>query len=326
MYPTLLAFCNEMSATLARLLAYVGAIVVLGLVAARMCGLPRVEAAVEPLAPRSWITIERPHRAFALILPELPGEPEPSYAIQRHPAGGGRKDTMSWGEAQSAGSRLLIEIYRPGSELKRFADPVSEILARAAELGAIRSPKPVAALDSKLGPVALVDFTARRDERARHCLGFARSFEDPRLQIAGWYCKGDDEIVDGRLIACAVDRLTVNNTLVPSGRPGLPGVDRRFRSIGGISRRPFRPIRNEYSEDRESVMLALAKKLGIALILGPRFGFQGEHGPRSHECVFRRNRPRPRGVRGGNQTWLDPPSVHRCPADTRERDFPRAGD
>ena len=209
MYPTLLAFCNEMSATLARLLAYVGAIVVLGLVAARMCGLPRVEAAVEPLAPRGWITLERPHRAFALILPELPREPEPSYAIHRHPAGGGRKDTMSWGDPQSAGSRLLIEIYRPGGELKRFADPASEILARAAELGAVTSPKPAAALDSKLGPVALVDFTAWRDERARHCLGFARSFEEPRLQIAGWYCKGDDEIVDGRLIACALDRLTV---------------------------------------------------------------------------------------------------------------------
>src|SRR2546427_11267659 len=116
------------------------------------------------------------------------------------------------------------------------------------------------------------------------------------------------------------------NTLVRSGRPGLSGVDRRFRSIGGISRQPFRPIRNEYSEDRESVMLALAKKLGIALILEPRFGFQGEHGPRSHECVFRRNRPRPRGVRGGNQTWLDTPSLQPCAADTGGTELPRAGD
>jgi hypothetical protein len=209
MYPTLPGFCNEMSAMLARLLAYVGAIVVLGILVAKMCGLPRVEAAVEPLAPRGWITVERPHRAFALFLPELPSELEPSYAIHRHPAGGGRMDTMSWGDAQSAGSRLLIEIYRPGSELKRFADPVSAILAQAADLGAVRSPKPAAALDSKFGPVAVVDFAARRDDRVRHCLGFARSFEEPRLQIAGWYCKSDDEIVDGRLVTCALDRLAV---------------------------------------------------------------------------------------------------------------------
>jgi hypothetical protein len=46
-YPTLLAFCNEMSAMLARLLGYVCAIVALGVIAAQMCGLPRVEAAVE---------------------------------------------------------------------------------------------------------------------------------------------------------------------------------------------------------------------------------------------------------------------------------------
>ena len=209
MYPTLFAFCNEMSATLARLLAYLGAIVVLGLVAAKMCGLPRVEAAVEPATRQAWINIERPHRAFALILPEFPTEPEPSYAIHRHPLGGGRKDTMTWGEPESPGSRLMIEIYRPGNELKRFADPANEIMARTAELGAARPPKPAGVIDSKFGPVALVDFTARRDERSRHCLGFVRAFSEPRLQIAGWYCKGDDEIIDGNLIACALDRLAV---------------------------------------------------------------------------------------------------------------------
>jgi hypothetical protein len=64
-YPTLLAFCNEMSAMLARLLGHVCAIVALGVIAAQMCGLPRVEAAVEPMAARDWINIVHPHRAFA---------------------------------------------------------------------------------------------------------------------------------------------------------------------------------------------------------------------------------------------------------------------
>jgi hypothetical protein len=57
-YPTLLAFCNEMSATLARLLAYLGAIFVLGVIAAKMCGLPWVEAAVEPASAGSRRMIE----------------------------------------------------------------------------------------------------------------------------------------------------------------------------------------------------------------------------------------------------------------------------
>jgi len=57
-YPTLLACCNEMGAMLGRLLGHVCAIVALGLIAAKLCGLPRVEAAVEPMAGRD-VRIER---------------------------------------------------------------------------------------------------------------------------------------------------------------------------------------------------------------------------------------------------------------------------
>ena len=63
----LLAFCNEMSAMLARLLAYVGAVVALGMIAAQMCGPPRVEAAVEPIERADWLA--------ATGAPELRGRP-----------------------------------------------------------------------------------------------------------------------------------------------------------------------------------------------------------------------------------------------------------
>jgi len=66
MYPTLLACCQEMGAALARLLAYVGAVVALGLIAAKMCAPPRVEAAVA-------VTIERADWLAATGAPELRG-------------------------------------------------------------------------------------------------------------------------------------------------------------------------------------------------------------------------------------------------------------
>ena len=66
MYPTLLACCQEMGAALARLLAYVGAVVALGLIAAKMCAPPRVEAAVV-------VTIERADWLAATGAPELRG-------------------------------------------------------------------------------------------------------------------------------------------------------------------------------------------------------------------------------------------------------------
>jgi hypothetical protein len=68
-YPTLLAFCNEMGATLARLLGYTGAIVALGMIAAKMCGLPPAEAAVE-------VTIERADWLTATGAPKLRGRHE----------------------------------------------------------------------------------------------------------------------------------------------------------------------------------------------------------------------------------------------------------
>jgi hypothetical protein len=200
-----LAFGNEVSATFARLLAYIGAIAVIGVVTARMFGVPDVEAAVDPAARPQWFPIERPHRAFMLILPEFPLDPEPSYAIQRHVSGGGRKDIMTWGEPDTLGSRLMIEIYRPGSELAPGADTTVSI----EDLGTIAGVKSAGSIDSKFGPLTLVEFTARRAERTRRCLGFARAFDEPRVRIAGWYCRGGDEVIQPQPIACALDRLAV---------------------------------------------------------------------------------------------------------------------
>jgi hypothetical protein len=203
---SLLSFCNEVSATFARLLAYIGVLALLAAVAARVFGVGDVEAAIDPSERSPWIAIERPHPAFALTVPELG---EAAYAMHRHPAGGGRKDIMTWGEPESLGSRLMVEIYRPGGELVEFADARSEITTRTAELGATTRLKPAEPVETKFGRTALVDFVARRQNRTRHCLGFVRAFEEPRLQIAGWYCKGNDEIIDRNYVACTLDRLAV---------------------------------------------------------------------------------------------------------------------
>jgi hypothetical protein len=59
----------------------------------------------------------------------------------------------------------------------------------------------------------LVDFAVsargKPGGRARRCLGFARSFAEPPMQIAGWYCSAGEEVVDRATLACALDRLTM---------------------------------------------------------------------------------------------------------------------
>jgi hypothetical protein len=202
----LLSVCNEITATLGRLLGYAAVIAFLGAVVAKFLGTPEVEAAYDPASRPAWAAIERPHPAFALIVPDFS---ESSYAIHRHRTGNGRKDIMLWGEPESPGSRLMVEIYRPGTEIARFGDPLTEISARAAELGDASNFARAAAVDSKFGDIALVDFVAASGERTRHCLGFVRAFDEPLVQIAGWYCKGNDEIIDHAKIACVLDRLSV---------------------------------------------------------------------------------------------------------------------
>lgn len=198
---------HEVSATTVRIFAYIGAMAVIAVAAARFFA-PAVEAAIEPVTRSDWTDVERPYRAFSLTIPEF-AEPMPEYAIRRHATGGGRKDTMSWGAPDGAGSRFFVEIYRPGTELKRFADPASEIAARTDDLGRIKALTPADPIESKFGRVAAFDFAARAGEHVRHCVGFARAFVEPRLQIAGWYCKGDAEVVDRGTLACALERLSL---------------------------------------------------------------------------------------------------------------------
>ena len=84
MYPTLLACCNEMGAMLARLLGYVCAIVALGVIAAQMCGLPRVEAAVEPVERADWLAAHRRPRAARKARNEVALVSRASAASAKH--------------------------------------------------------------------------------------------------------------------------------------------------------------------------------------------------------------------------------------------------
>jgi hypothetical protein len=133
------------------------------------------------------------------------------YAFHRHAGGSGRKDTLSWGERDRAHSYFMLEIYRPGGEIDRFDRPANEIGARVAELGSIKNATPSAGLDSKFGRFATARFVVALDDGTRHCLGFALPFDEPRLQIAGVYCRPEGEIIDHGLLACALDRLSLNS-------------------------------------------------------------------------------------------------------------------
>ena len=108
---------DDIRATVARLVAYIGALAAFAVGVLSLFGDP------------AWTTVERPYPAFELLMPELAGS-DYSYGIQRRGGDGARKDLMTWGDAAAAGPYAMGEIYRPAGASDRFLDAANEIAAR----------------------------------------------------------------------------------------------------------------------------------------------------------------------------------------------------
>jgi hypothetical protein len=211
---------EDIRATFVRILAYMGGLAILAIAVASLFREPSGAAAIEPASRPEWVNIERPHPAFELQMPELAASAS-DYAIMRRDADGARKDVLSYGAADASGPYVMVEIYRPGSASERFIDAPSEIAARILPFTVTDDVKPAGKIDSKFGSMNLVDFAIATQGRARRCLGFARSFDEPVMQIAGWYCSPGDEVVDRATLACTLDRLT---SLSAGGDAKLAGL------------------------------------------------------------------------------------------------------
>lgn len=199
---------REAGAIAIRLAAYLGALAAIAIVAIRLFPVAQSSALTATPEKPQWAAMERPHAAYAVAFPDIT-DPKPGYTVLRSP-GGGRKDVATFeGQGKAAGRSATLEIYRPGSELTRFETPGKEIAARAAQAGTVEDAAPALALESRFGPMALVDFTLVQNGVRRGCLGFVGRASDPELQISGWFCNAGPGIVARPAIACGLDRLTL---------------------------------------------------------------------------------------------------------------------
>jgi hypothetical protein len=218
---------GDIRATIVRIVAYMGGLGLLAILAASFLRDETVVAAVNPVLRPNWVSIDRPHPAFELQMPEWASS-NADYAILRRSSDGGRKDVLSWGDPAASGPFVTVEIYRPGSAGEHFIDAPSEIAARIVTFNVIDDVKPAGQFDTKFGTVPLVDFAiaaggpaAKRGDgpaQSRRCLGFARAFSSPLMQISGWYCSPGEEVVERAVLSCAIDRLTM---LSAGGDPNL---------------------------------------------------------------------------------------------------------
>ncbi|MHB0772233.1 hypothetical protein [Bradyrhizobium sp. 5.13L] len=200
----LAAFADEVVGTLARLIAYVGALALFAILAlAALDQLPDL-GDDEPAARPGWSVAGRSHPAFAVAKFDS-SEKTASYTVLRHPEGG-RKDVLRWtGEADSPVAEL--EIYREGTEFD-VTRPAAAGLAVQMGLGAATALEQAGLIDTKFGPVALFR-PAGAMEGVRGCLGYLKRNEEPALQISGFSCQGDSVPARRAAIACMLNRLTL---------------------------------------------------------------------------------------------------------------------
>jgi hypothetical protein len=198
-HPALTSFADECCGTLARLLAYVGALALLAIVGIHLWDELPVGEAIEPSAKSGWSLASRSHPAFAISQFDLPEKTE-TYQILRHPEGD-RKDVVRWA-TQDQKPVAELEIYRPGGEASPSRPAVADIAAR---MGASKL-EAAGVIDSKFGPVTLLRLVGGADD-ARACLGFMKRIDDPNFRISGWSCQGENLPARRAAIGCMLNRL-----------------------------------------------------------------------------------------------------------------------
>ena len=198
-FAMLCLFANELRATLARAVVYAAALALFALAGVEVLTKVHGPNLARDAAPTDWVEVAKPMPVFAMSMPEF-GEAT-RYAIWRHASGQGRKDILSFGEPGSA--TAMVEIFRAGAEAEQDDTTASIPELRLSRAAFERT------IDTKFGRVLVEPFADRAPTGERRCLRFSRAFDEPRLEISGWYCNAGLEIVDRGMLACALDRLTL---------------------------------------------------------------------------------------------------------------------
>jgi hypothetical protein len=195
----------ELRGALVRIFAYLGAICALSVIATEFFKQPDALNFAVPAPRPAWIEVDNPWPAFQLEAPAFGDDTD--YGIRRHAAGGGRKDILSFGELGNTQRFMNVEIYRAGQEIGHFGTPAEEVRALGAEQGRVLGMRSSMPIPSKFGPFQTFEF-AIGPFGGYNCIGFLRSFDNPRVQIGGLSCNMN-LLVDRKTISCALDRLTL---------------------------------------------------------------------------------------------------------------------
>jgi hypothetical protein len=235
---------TEFRAATVRILAYLGAIGALSVIAAEIVKQPALVAMGETATRPAWLEVDRPWPAFQLSVPGFT-EDDTHYAIRRHTAGGGRRDTLTFGELGKTQRYLSFDIYRAGQEAGEFGSDAEGVRELAGDQGRVTGMRSSMPIPSKFGPFQTFDF-AIGPFNGYTCIGFMRTFNTQRVRIGGLSCNMN-LLIDRSSISCALDRLT----LMSAGSD--PDIARLFAQA---------ELKRSFCGSRDHIMYATPKRAG----------------------------------------------------------------
>jgi hypothetical protein len=134
-----------------------------------------------------------------------------AYSVRHHRLGGGRKDELTFGNADAErGAYMRVSLYRPGEEGMAEPDPFEAVIALASESGIDAELRETERkLKTKFGALPIVAMKVSGANGPRACLATASGWNDPRFGLVAWLCNAGPEIVAQGQFACLLDRIAL---------------------------------------------------------------------------------------------------------------------
>jgi hypothetical protein len=189
-------------------LAYLAVVVMSGILVKELLAPTPAASSVSPTPDKNpaWIEIARPVGSFALEATELSGL-DHQYNVRRHRTGGGRKDILTFGQAENGKTYVRVELYRPGQEGMADPDTLDATAALAANSGInAEIQQSSGRLKTKFGLLPIVNMRVEGADGWRNCIAVSGAWHDPRFGLVAWWCNEGPEMVDLGAFACVIDR------------------------------------------------------------------------------------------------------------------------
>lgn len=158
-----------------------------------------------------WLDVLKPFQLFDVASPEF-SSAFGVYEAQHNLVGGGRRDVVTLGAVNQNEPYLRVAFYRLGQERAPLPSLFVEMARRASGAGlAVDRVSAPSLLPTRFGAfetadVIVSDAANPGEGKARTCVGFRLSTENPRFRISGFACGEKERPADRSAIACMIDR------------------------------------------------------------------------------------------------------------------------